>query len=215
MNTIIETLSKGKWLLKSHYMNAKIALVLNTMYYQSRTGKVLVIDNKGILEEVMSKVPIRGNPENMILLDKPYNIDTTNIYIGIILVEPEKYPYWIKHGNILVTTTPGNNPGVPRYFKKAVITKYGDEYVLRTSINQYRFKLNGINIIEETLKGILGEAYNTLREAVMEYGELTVKDAVFLLVKELGIDKEKARKILSKLGEKKYIRARKGILELW
>ncbi len=214
MSNIVKLLGNGRWILRSHYMNAKIAIVLNIAFYKSVKGRVLIIDWENNLTPIIERIEVRGKPENILITgETPRDMGDAE---NILVLEPRKTPLDIHNRNILITTTPGRKIWIPRIYRKAYITRYDEEYKLRTGEEEYRFRLNGINIIEiDKPPGRLGEAYSLLRESILEYGELRVRDVVFILSKNLGISRDEARRILSELTRRKYIGVRKGIVEIW
>ena len=55
---------------------------------------------------------------------------------------------------------------------------------------------------------------DALLDAMVEYGSLTVRDAVNIIMAREGVDRARAREILGELAERGLIRVRKGLLEL-
>jgi hypothetical protein len=70
-------------------------------------------------------------------------------------------------------------------------------------------------IEEEPLSDNLFEAYNLIVDSMMEFGELTVKDTINILMSNLGITKDKAREILEDLQRLRKIKINKGKIELY
>ncbi|ABN70252.1 hypothetical protein Smar_1157 [Staphylothermus marinus F1] len=210
---IYEKLLTNKKALISHYMNAKIILVLNAVKHVSRNKKILLIDPGNILrEEYLVDIP-----ENIIItykfLEPPH--DTV-----VIVFEPEILPYRSKIENVLITLTPGNYSfKIPREYTKIFLKQIQHniyELLFTGSNERYRVRIEGNKVfLVEKPSGILGKAYEILRESMIEYGELTVKDATIILTKELGVNKVEARKILSELVMRKYIRIIHGFINLY
>lgn len=56
------------------------------------------------------------------------------------------------------------------------------------------------------------KALRVLREALIDYGELRVRDAVDVLSHELGVGRRDARRVLAVLVDKGYIRVESGYI---
>ncbi len=71
-------------------------------------------------------------------------------------------------------------------------------------------------VVEPEKKGdkMVVEAYNVLLEAMMNYGSLTVKDGVFVLQGQLGVDSNKARELIGVLVNHGKLSVRKGLIEI-
>lgn len=210
---IYEKLLTGRKALISHYMNAKMILVINAVKHVSRHKKVLIVDpGNNLREEYLDNIS-----ENIIItykyLEPPHDV-------SVVMLEPEIPPYGLRAENILITLTPGNYRfRIPYRFEKVFLKQayYNTYELIFTNINErHRFRIKGHRILSvEKPPGLLGAAYDILKKSMIEYGELTVKDATNILVKELGIDKREARKILSELILRKYIRVVHGFINLY
>ncbi|MEM4535071.1 MAG: hypothetical protein QXP67_01805 [Desulfurococcaceae archaeon] len=119
--------------------------------------------------------------------------------------------------NILVFTKPrGLYPaGFVKVFLKRVAST--NHYLLRSPEMGLAVRVelteHGITIAEKP-KGVYGEAYEILKNAMSNYGEITVKDAVRVISLELNLDKLKARQVLQWLTRNGYLRVVKGRLSL-
>lgn len=212
--SILEPLTTGKWVLISHYMWAKIILVLELASRISRREPVLIIDQGNLLTpERLAQLLIRGDQEKIMITDK--NIAPQGIN-NLIILEPPVFPWKLHTRNILVTTTPGSGLKIPKYYRKAYLKKiHEDLYQLTMGNESFRIVIRNGRIQEKVAPpGRLGEAYEILKEAMLEYGELTAKDATIILEKEMDITRDEARKILSDLLLKKYIRIVHGKINL-
>jgi hypothetical protein len=75
--------------------------------------------------------------------------------------------------------------------------------------------VRGSRVVEGTgLTPVEEKALDLVRNAMLEYGELKVGDAVFIIERELGVSRDAARRIFSKLVSLKYLRVRGGAVEL-
>ncbi|ADI32407.1 hypothetical protein [Staphylothermus hellenicus] len=210
---IYEKLLTNKKALISHYMNAKIILVLNAVKHVSRNKKILLVDPGDILGEKY----LVDIPENIIITYKFLEPPRDMV---VVVFEPEILPYKLNIENILITLTPGNYSfKIPRSYTKIFLKQIQHSiYELLFTDNNERYRVrigeNKVFLVEKP-PGILGRAYEILRESMIEYGELTVKDAAIILSKELGVNKVEARKILSELVLRKYIRVVHGFINLY
>jgi len=102
-------------------------------------------------------------------------------------------------------------PGFAKYVVKRVPGT--SEYILKSLDTNYtvrfEFTSNGIKEVNQPA-GLKGEAYRILKNALSTYGEITIKDAVLILSKELGVDRKTARSILLELARSRYIGVYKG-----
>ena len=210
LGEIIRLLGRGKWVITSHYLVPKILLVHKVIEYKARYGNVLVIDPQNQYTRTISMIQVSSLSENIVVADTYI----PGRYEAIAVIEPETYNE-PKNRNIIVTRTPGSSARIPRYYYKASISRAGEEYIARIRGEEIRFRIIGGDIVvEPALSPELREAYTLLRNAMMEYGELTVRDAVFILSRELGYTKDEARKILGRLTEKKYLRITRGLINI-
>ncbi len=203
---VIEYLGTGRKTIISHYMNAKLLLIIHIIRYWK--NHIIVYDPYNYLSKHLDMLP-----DNILLSN---NIGEKPLpRHNIVYIEPPRFPWRIFNENIVVTLTPGNyRYRIPSYYDKIYLKKISNntyELSLRNIHERYRFVIQDHRLLFiEKPSGFLGKAYRVIEEALLEYGELSVKDTVSILVYELGIDKKKAREILSKLIENKYIRVEKG-----
>lgn len=210
----LEHLTRGRWILISHYMWAKIILALELASRISRREPVVIIDQRNLFTpERLAQLRIRGDQEKIIITNKniaPHGIN------NLIILEPPVFPWKLYTRNILVTTTPGSGLKIPRNYRRAYLKKIHENlYQLVVGNESFRIVIGSGRIQEKPAPpGSLGKAYNVLREAMLEYGELTVRDAIIILEKEMDITRSEARKILSDLLLKKYIKVVHGKINL-
>jgi len=203
---IIKELIRGYKILLSHYINPKLVIITNIARY--KRDYLLIIDEKQLLSKTRL---IDYIPDKILLANK--TIEGVDVD-SIIYIEPTSFPWRENRANVLVTLTPGNyNYKPPRYYEKIYLTRINENlYELRfkKTMEKYRFRIKGLKLLFiERPSGLTGKAYDIITHAMIEYGELTIKDTIRLLVSELGIDKEEAKRILSKLLTEKYIRVEK------
>ncbi|WP_448577562.1 hypothetical protein [Thermosphaera sp.] len=208
MNLLLEDLMTGWKAVYTHY--AGITAKLASLIVKASDKPVGIVDEKNI---ILPYIPIEDFEAGKVLTGLAKDVGR------IIIVEPDRIPFLGgRVENVIVFTTPGSRLRIPRFFEKIYITKAGDEYVYfnRKSFLKTRFKILGdkLVVIEKPF-GMLGQGLEALKNAMLSYGELTVKDAVFILTKQLGIGKNEARKILSQLVLRKYVKIVKGKVNLY
>ncbi len=207
IHSLINRLLRGRWVLVSHYMNPKLILIHAVV--QKVNGQILIVDPHNYYASLLGRLGEEPR-ENTIIVDKYI----AGGYGHVILVEPGEIP-WIREYNALATLTPNTGIRVPRIYKKAWIKKAGDTYQLMLGGEEARFKISRGGIIDYGgLSEAEEKALEILRNAMIEYGELTTHDAAVLLSAELGLQRQEARRIMSRLVEKKYLSIRKGYLNL-
>jgi hypothetical protein len=208
MNPLIEDLTRGWKVVYTHY--AGVMAKLASLIVKASDKPVVLVDEKNI---ILNHIPLDDVESGKVI---------TGLAQGaarVIIVEPDRIPFLGGSvENIIVFTTPRPGLRIPRVFEKTYIVKAGDEYVYfnKKSFLKIRFRILGDKLVViEKPPGMLGEGLEALKNAMLTYGELTVKDAVFILAKELGVGKNEARRILSQLVLRKYVRVVKGKVNLY
>ena len=112
------------------------------------------------------------------------------------------------------TTTKLGNLSRILYARRARLDQVGNEYILTYGYGKTRLKITdkGIEVVSSAPPGILGRALSEIMRAIAEYGPLKKKDAVYVLVGSLGVDKRYAQALIVKLAEKKYIKIEYGYI---
>ncbi len=209
LDYIIERLSNGRRVLISHYLIPKLVLIVKTV--NTIDKNTIIYDEKHLLTRTKLVELIRDD----VLVSDKTNTPPRNY--RVVYIEPTRFPWRIYNRDVLVTLTPGTYSfKIPNYYERIYLNKLGEnlyELYIKETLERFRFRIKGYDIVyEEKPGGLIGKAYDMLRKAMQDYGEIRVKDAVNILVFELGISKEKAREILSKLVIEKYIRVEKGFI---
>ncbi|WP_440058918.1 hypothetical protein ACSU1N_03750 [Thermogladius sp. 4427co] len=155
----------------------------------SGESDVYLLEDTGVVEAA-------GNLPTVICIDKPcFQTGSENVII-FSTKRVKSPPSYTRHylrrvdWGVYSFETPGEG-------ERVVITL--DKGVLREG--------SGLTVVEE-------KALELVKEAMINYGELKVGDVVFIISRELGVTKERAREILSKLVARRYLRVRKGSIEL-
>jgi hypothetical protein len=97
-----------------------------------------------------------------------------------------------------------------------VITLEPGSFLMKSQSHSLKIVQKDNDLIEEEpLSNNLFEAYNLIVDSMMEFGELTVKDTINILMSNLGITKDKAREILEDLQRHRKIKVNKRKIELY
>jgi len=210
---ILRALFEGKKVLVSHYLNLKLRLI--AMGINAINKRVLVVDENNYLVRT-GVASLVG--ENATIIHKPLKSLPPGIS-SLVFIEPSKPPRKTYVRNVLLTVTPSNKLRVPRYYSRVYLKELSNnlyELHFTDTMEKYRLRLRGLEfIVEERPFGVYGRAYEVLRRAIVEYGELRIRDAVLVLTSELGLDKSRARIILSKLLSEKYFKVDKGRITIY
>lgn len=88
-------------------------------------------------------------------------------------------------------------------------------YVAKKSGESAKLRIdNGELKEEELLSDISKAALDALIESMLEYGELTIKDAVNIISARFGLSRDKAREVLEELRSSRKVSWKRGKLEL-
>jgi hypothetical protein len=106
----------------------------------------------------------------------------------------------------------------PRGFRRVYVkrTASGDYLLAAPSVGVYaRISISSGEIaVREGPGGLYGRALEALKSTMSLYGELSVKDAVRVLVHELGVGRAHARRLIEWLARSGYIRVVRGRVTL-
>jgi len=207
LEEVIERFLHGRRALISHYLVAKLALVVEAV--NRAEGVVVVVDPSGLLEKtgMISRVK-----DVALIITTATSIPRDK---SLVLIEPG-FPLTRLHNkNILATLTPGNyKPRLPSYYERIYVNKLSEnlyELFFKETSERFRFRITGDAVVfEDKPSGIAGRAYEVLKNALVEYGEIRTRDAVNIISHELGVDKNTARSLLYKLVSEKYAKVVKG-----
>ncbi|MEM4723172.1 MAG: hypothetical protein QXJ42_05220 [Desulfurococcaceae archaeon] len=210
---IVNSIFRNKKVIISHYLNPKLKLIVYVL--NNIDGKIIVFDENNYL----NKTGLIENIHRDVIISNNIQINPPVDY-GLIYIEPSFIPRRLRNRNVLVTITPiGFKTRIPRFYSRIYLNKVSENIyqinLLETN-EKYRFRIidNSIEFIDKP-EGVYGKVYSIIRNNILEYGELSIKDAVNIVSKELGVSKEYARKLISKLVVEKYIRVEKGFLSIY
>ncbi len=208
---LLETILKPKTLIGSRDINTLIKICLVITYKVVNTQKqVVLVDEKNIVSryipiELLDKITLLANPDEACSQKPDY----------LLVFYPRRIRKLLQCRAssliILHRYTGIQIPGFAKYVVKRVPGT--SEYILKSLDTNYtvrfEFTSNGIKEVNQPA-GLKGEAYRILKNALSTYGEITIKDAVLILSKELGVDRKTARSILLELARSRYIGVYKG-----
>lgn len=210
MAEFLSELSRGRHAVFSPRANVLVGIARELARRESARGRRVVLCGSG---ELLGWVFPGGPPSGVELAGDCSGASVASGDLAIVL---DAHPPSPPPENVVVLLTRRLRLG--RHYKAhAVRWIHGDEYVFETRSEGYseRFAFTGASIEPGPRLGALeARALELLKKSMLEYGELTTKDALFLISRELGVEKEEARRVLSRLVARRYIAIRRGKLEL-
>lgn len=213
MDALLRLLAGRKALL-SHYLSAKLRLVVH-FAGNHPSERVVIFDEGGLL----AKTGLIDSLSSRVLVSSNLSVIPPQDY-GLIYLEPSMAPPRLDNRDVLITLAPRSYKfKLPRGFDKLYLRRVEDYVYMLTlgsTMERYRLRITarGVELLERPV-GLYGRAYELVRSAIMEYGELSVRDAVGLIARELGVSAEQARRILSKLVSDKYVRVSRGLVAIY
>jgi len=200
---LLEYLVKNRKLLISHYVNIKLRIVIDIV--NSIENRYVIVDSRNLLVKTNLLEDLR---KDTVLVTDKIPVETG---FTVIVLEPTSLKNVYIHENILVTTSPlYKRIQYLKLFKPVYVTRiYGNLYevFIKENMEKYRLRLVKDKLVyEDKPPGLTGRAYDIVRNAILEYGELTVKDVVNMLIRELGVSKIEARRILYRLVAERYLK---------
>lgn len=213
---VLEQVLREKSAILSYSLNAmlKFAFTLVSTALE-RNLSVSVVDERGYFEryaplELVERIVITNNLENA--------CDNTNTLV--IVFAPKRLCGLLRCRamNVVIFTRYFGVRGLGDYIKYYLKRVPGtDEYMLicyEKNIHvRISLELSGVKVVGP-LPGIYGKTYEVLKNALLTYGEMRVKDAILVVSKELGVDKKHARLIVVALARRGYLKVVKGKMTL-
>lgn len=203
----------GRRVLVSHYANAKLAVVKAVLDSCLHWGlRTLVVDEN----LYMVKYGLVSLSSGNLLYAQREEELKPNVDVDLAMfVEPSYAPRNPIFKNVLVTVTPSYGLRIPRFYARSVLKRVvGNVYLLELTdlLEKFRLHISGVKlaVLEDKPRGFLGVVLDVLRRSVYEFGELSVKDAVNIISRELGLDTSIARRYVYQLAEGRFIEVKKG-----
>lgn len=217
---------RRKWIILGHEASAKQLLASYFALLASGKRKVVFTTCQPfrweLIECVKECITASCNPSS-ILFDSSCNIDRLSSIVDtvalsedltIIIYEPPKIPRINHSTNVVAFMTPPLRESIRPFWQKALLKKaYKNEYILSASSVKLRIVISPSYIgLAHGPTGILGEILNLLRRSIVDYGSLTIGDAIDVISYNLGIKKSRARELLGELIERKYVTVENGYI---
>lgn len=137
--------------------------------------------------------------------------------VDVLIVLLPRNPYIVKKcraRNVIVLSRslkPLDKLGFTRFYLKKLQGNGEIEVRYYDKGSRFRISISSEKPLVYTKPiGVLGRVYDVLEEALSSYGEISVRDALLILSRELGISRDQARRLLIKLSRRGYIRVVKG-----
>lgn len=210
MDKILRELSHGHNVIVGHHATAKLALASSLAIYNQAWRSVVVVGP----EELLRGLKVEAFKEDRVLMssDMAFEIAGDAMYI---LLEPGSLPHPRAGADVTALSTPGALPRIPRGYRRFRLYEAGpSEFVIRSIAGDFSDRF----VVSEGMAREAGERYgrvlDVLRRAMLDFGELRVRDATFILMRELSVDRRVAMKLLGELARRKMIRVRSGRVEL-
>lgn len=103
--------------------------------------------------------------------------------------------------------------GFTRAIAKEIQSNLYELQVINSGWN-IRLRREGLTLSPVDMNPLHETALRLLTEAMSNFGEITARDAVNILVVNMGLSKNEARRVLVELASRKYISLRKGKITL-
>ncbi|MEM4718299.1 MAG: hypothetical protein QXE81_06045 [Desulfurococcaceae archaeon] len=218
LDTIAKELLYSKSVIVSRDVNAllKLGYTLTRLALKANL-KVTIVDERGVASryipfELLDKVRINNQ-----LSDTCRGVEEQEVRI-VILPGNTKILKHCRSGRVIVLVNSLRLVETPGYTKFYLTRIRGQPvFYLRSpdkGINTRMRFMDDYSIVVVSPTGDLGRAYELIKNYLATYGEITVKDAIVAISKELSLDKKKARSLIVDLGRRGYIRIHKKRIEL-
>ncbi len=215
---------KGKRiLLVSDYAIANMVFIVEASLLLARKGTVYVVYAQPMRLELFHNIASTRKTEN--LLER---IVLFNSFEGVKTSKPLVI-YGVDYIPLNTLPTLSNAMVFATAFKTGKLAKIlrariaklrritGNEYLVEYGYSKFRVIVDpskGVLSVREGMPSNLSRALEELSRAMSEYGPLTYKDAVYVLMGSLKVDKREAQEILRTLTMKRYVRVEGGYVLL-
>ncbi|MEM0246774.1 MAG: hypothetical protein QXH02_06085 [Desulfurococcaceae archaeon] len=213
---ILEQVLCEKSIIISRSLNAMLKFAFTLISIALNRGlRVLVVDERGYLEryaplELIERITVTSDLENacidasaLVVAYMPRSLRGLTHCKAMNVVVFTRY-FGVRRLGDYVKYHLNRIPGTSEY----ALTCYERSISARIVLELGRIRVVG------SPPGIYGKAYDALKNALVTYGEMRVKDAVLVVSKELGVDKNRARMILIALARRGYLKVVKGKVTL-
>ncbi|MEM1638834.1 MAG: hypothetical protein QXJ69_01985 [Desulfurococcaceae archaeon] len=215
-DNVLRELSYGRNIVMSYLTNTMFKMLFTIVSNAIREKRELVVVDES--KYVARYIPLELVESILVVNNIEEACNEENLFSIVFMPRDLRKLTYCRARDVLVFTKPiriHNFREYVKYYLEKVAE--GNEYVLKSPTKgvTYRFKISKgkLELIEKPA-GILGQAYEIIKNTMSMYGDTTVRDIVVILTKEIGVDKKEARKILVDLARRGYIRVHKGRITL-
>lgn len=218
LNYLLDQLLRGRRALISPFINAKLSLVKNLVERAVAAGRsVLIVDPQGLLARLQL---VDLSRKGVFYAESLDFVKNTYPFSNFFILEPHYLPKLHGINDVLVTTHVRSMAKLHGFYTRVYLKRlFGSTYLieLADTMERFRLRITGgvVEAVENKPSGFVGRVYEVLKNSLMEYGELKVKDAVNVLKHELGLTKQQALMYLRKLASERFIEVKKGYVTVY
>ncbi|MCS7128008.1 MAG: hypothetical protein N3E36_01890 [Sulfolobales archaeon] len=215
------TFLKGKWILIGHEAWARDIISIYLALLASINKKVYIASSRSWRVELLDI--LKENVVNKAELGNIYIVEgieawNTGPEEYVILIDPSILPSPHEVYNAFVSISPeGANAASVKHlysWRKAYLKRlHGSEFTIKVRNTSLRITIN-LNYIglSQPIEGTYREALRMLRQGTVDYGVLSIKDALDIITYGMKIKRSNARNILSELIKRGYVTISNGHL---
>ena len=207
---ILELIGKRRLVAASPYAAASMILAAAAAVRGlERSRAVVLIDGGGFKVEVLENL---GGPSVLGRILVTRDVPGEGPGDPIVAYNAGLFLHLIPSDRILMATVERLEE-VPRHLRRYVVRVQrlsGHTYLLRLGRQACLAEIRASGITPLRPRGYEARALSLLSRASVEYGPLTVRDAVDILSSELGVNRRRARSIIIGLARKKLVVVEKG-----
>ncbi len=211
MCRLLSLLGRRRIILVSPYASASMVLVAKAIVEALHTyGSIGLVDGGGFRVDVLENM---GGPDILgrILVYKGM-LPSSNIPLALYNAGSLLSLAPVDRLVVASVLRPGEVPGKLRRDVVRLQRVSGSLYLLRGGRDACMVEISGGKISEAKPRGYEARALSILMHASVEYGPLSVRDAVDVLSSELSMDRSRTRMLLSRLAERRLITVEKGFV---
>ncbi len=215
------TFLKGRWVLIGHEAWARDIISVYLALLASINRRVYIASTRSWRIELLEI--LKGNVVNNARLENIYVIEGARSWSAgpgeyLILIDPSSLPNPREVYNALASTSPegAKEASVKRLYpwRKAYLKRlYGSEFSIRVRDTSLRVTISLSYVgLSQPIEGAYREALRMLRQGIVDYGALSIKDALDIISYGMNVKRSNAREILSELIKRGYITISDGRL---
>lgn len=215
------TFLKGRWILIGHEAWARDIISIYLALLASINKRVYITSTRSWRTELLDI--LKENIVNKARLENIYIIESTEAWNTgpeeyVILIDPATLPDPCEVCNSLASMSPegAKAASVKRLYswRKAYLKRlYGSEFAIKVGNSSLRITISLSYIgLSQPIEGACREALRMLRQGTVDYGALSIKDALDIISYGMKIKRSNARDILSELIKRGYVTISNGHL---